>query len=61
MLDRIDRMVIKFRDVLRSLRTLPAHKLRAYQHNLWRPWSCTPTETSRSIGIGSLPCAAAVI
>jgi phenylacetate-CoA ligase len=37
MLDRIDRMVIKFRDVLAETERLPAHKLRAYQENLLAP------------------------
>jgi phenylacetate-CoA ligase len=37
MLDRIDRMVIKFRDVLAETERLPTHKLRAYQENLLAP------------------------
>jgi phenylacetate-CoA ligase len=36
-LDRIDRMVIKFRDVLAETERLPPHKLRAYQNNLLVP------------------------
>lgn len=37
MLDRIDRMVIQFRDVLAETERLPRHKLRTYQDNLLAP------------------------
>jgi phenylacetate-CoA ligase len=37
MSDRIERMVIKFRDVLAETERLPRDKLRAYQHNLLTP------------------------
>jgi len=36
-MDRIDRMVIKFRDVLAETERLPADKLKAYQNNLLAP------------------------